>query len=111
MKIDRMLLLLVVFVLLQAVVCVPQAGAQGLFGTISGTITDATGAVVPGATVTVTNVRTNVKVKFVTNASGNYSVSSLNPGIYRVEVSAKGFKNAVQDGIVLEVDGNPKVTM
>ena len=84
--------------------------AQGLFGTISGAVTDANGAIIPGATVTIVNVGTNVKATLNTNASGDYSVAGLNPGIYRVEASAKGFKNEVQNNIVLEVDGNPKVS-
>jgi len=82
--------------------------AQGLFGTISGAVTDATGAVIPNAAVTITNVDTNVATTITTNGSGDYSVSGLNPGIYRVEASAKGFKNEVQNSIVLEVDGNPR---
>jgi hypothetical protein len=81
-----------------------------MFGTISGAVTDATGAVIPSATVTIINVGTNVKATLTTNASGDYSVAGLNPGIYRVEASAKGFKNEVQNNIVLEVDGNPKVS-
>jgi hypothetical protein len=87
------------------------AGAQGLFGTISGSVSDPTGAIIPGATITVTNVATNVMTTLKSNASGDYSVSSLNPGIYRVEASAKGFKNAVQNDIVLNVDGNPRVNL
>jgi len=85
--------------------------AQGLFGTISGAVTDPTGAIIPGANVSVTNVATNVKVMLTTNNAGEYSVPSLNPGIYRVEASAKGFKNAVQNDIVLRVDANPKVSL
>ncbi|MGD0479698.1 MAG: TonB-dependent receptor [Terracidiphilus sp.] len=87
-----------------------NAAAQGLFGTIGGAVTDASGAVIPGATVKIINVSTNVETTITTNATGDYSASGLNPGIYRVEVSAKGFKNEVQNGIVLEVDGNPKAS-
>ena len=65
---------------------------------------------IPNAAVTITNVGTNVATTITTNGSGDYSVSGLNPGIYRVEASAKGFKNEVQNSIVLEVDGNPKAS-
>jgi outer membrane receptor protein involved in Fe transport len=85
--------------------------AQGLFGTISGAVTDPSGAIIPGATVNVINIGTNVRMTLTTNNAGEYSVPSLNPGIYRVEASAKGFKNAVQNDIVLRVDANPKVSL
>ena len=87
-----------------------QAAAQGLFGTISGTITDPTGALVPGAVIVVTNINTNVATRTVANGAGDYTVSNLNPGVYRVQASANGFKSAVRNNIVLEVDGNPKVS-
>jgi hypothetical protein len=89
----------------------PRIMAQGLFGTISGTITDPTGAVVPGATVTVTNINTNVKNVTIANDAGDYSVPNLNPGTYRVEASAKGFKTAQRKDIVLQMDANPKISL
>jgi len=88
-----------------------QLIAQGLFGTISGAVTDATGAIIPGATVKVININTNVTKTMVTNGAGEYSASSLNPGTYKVEASAKGFKGALRSGIVVEVDSNPKISI
>lgn len=85
--------------------------AQGLFGTISGVVTDPSGAVVPGATVKVTNVNTNVVTMLTTNNAGVYSATSLNPGVYNVEAEAKGFKTAVVNGISLEVSANAKVDL
>ena len=73
----------------------PQVAAQGLFGNISGIVTDSSGAVVPDATVKVTNLDTNVVATVKTNGAGVYSATSLNPGRYRVEGEAKGFKTAV----------------
>jgi hypothetical protein len=87
-----------------------NAAAQGLFGTISGAVTDATGAVIPGATVKIINVETSVTIALTTNGAGEYTASSLNPGTYRVEAGAKGFKSAVRTDIVLEVDANPKIS-
>jgi len=87
---------------------IPPARGQGLFGTISGEITDSSGAVIPGATVRVTNVGTNVVTTVVTNEAGVYSVPSLNPGTYDVEAAAKGFESAVVKKVVLEVNLNVK---
>ena len=91
--------------------CCAQAGAQGFFGTISGVVTDASGAVIPGATITVTNVDTNVVSSLKTNGAGVYNASSLNPGTYKVQAEAKGFKTAVADKILLEVNAHPKVDL
>lgn len=88
-----------------------QLDAQGLFGTIGGTITDTSGAVVPGATVVVTNISTNVKIVLTTNGAGNYTAPDLNPGTYTVEASAKGFKSVVQNDIALQVDSNLRVSL
>jgi Carboxypeptidase regulatory-like domain len=97
-----------VFVVLLATL---NVAAQGLFGTISGLVTDPSGAVVAGATVKVTNTATNVTVSSKTNGAGVYNATSLNPGTYRVEAEAKGFKTAVADGVLLEVNAHPKVDL
>ena len=80
------------------ILCCVAAG-QGLFGTISGTISDSTGAVVPNATVKVTNINTGVVRTYVTNAAGLYSATSLNPGVYEVRAETRGFKAAIARGI------------
>jgi hypothetical protein len=85
--------------------------AQGLFGTISGVITDSSGAVVPDATVKVTNVNTNIVVTLTTNSAGAYVATSLNPGRYNVEAEAKGFKTAIVNDIELEVGANVKINL
>lgn len=85
--------------------------AQGLFGTISGIITDPSGAVIPGATVKVTNTQTNVSVTLRTNSAGVYNASDLNPGTYRVQAEANGFEAGFIDNIILHVSENPKESM
>ncbi len=85
------------FVLSILVLYSPNILAQGLFGTISGVVSDSSGAVVPGATVRITNVNTNVAVTLTTNSAGVYVATSLNPGVYNV--------------ITLEVDANPKINL
>jgi hypothetical protein len=84
---------------------------QAVYGTISGTVTDSSGAVVPAAVVKVTNVNTGVTGTFTTNHVGIYSANNLIPGVYKVEAQAKGFKTAVADKILLEVNANPKVDL
>jgi hypothetical protein len=85
------------------------AAAQGVYGVVSGTVSDASGAVLPRATVKVTNVATNVTKTVTTNDAGVYSATSLIPGVYKVEASLSGFKTSVVDAITLEVNANPKV--
>jgi len=85
-----------------------EVRAQGLFGTISGIVTDSSGAAIPGATVKVTNVNTNVITTLSTNGAGVYSATSLNPGVYNVAAEAKGFKAAIAKNISLEVNASPK---
>jgi Carboxypeptidase regulatory-like domain len=91
--------------------CPQRLPAQGVFGSISGIVTDASGAVITGATVRVTNVDTNVTTTWRTNSAGVYNATSLNPGNYKVQAEAKGFKTAVAPNIALEVNANPKIDL
>jgi hypothetical protein len=84
------------------------AEAQAPSATISGTVTDATGAVVAGAKVDVKNVDTTVTLSVETNAQGRYTAPTLPIGNYEVQVSQSGFETAVRTGIVLSV-GNEAV--
>jgi len=77
--------------------------AQVVGGTISGTISDKSGALVPNATVSLTNLATGVTSTVTTNAQGLYSLPNLLPGNYQQTVSAAGFEKAVRKGIVLTV--------
>jgi len=87
---------------------VVTARAQTL-GTITGEVTDATAAVVPGATVTIRNVDTNATRTVVTNADGLYSVPLLQPGIYDVRVEKEGFRGAARSAIELQVQQTARV--
>lgn len=71
-------------------------------GGISGTVTDSTGAAIPGAKVTVTNAGTNQSVVLTTSDSGNYSFNSLEPVTYNVEVEATNFKTAIVSDIKVD---------
>lgn len=72
-------------------------------GSINGTISDPSGAVVPGATVTATNVATGAARTATTNSSGFFSFDALHPGKYSLAVEASGFKKSVAQDIVVEV--------
>ncbi len=73
-------------------ICALATFAQTNRGGITGTVVDATGAVVPGATVTITNLGTNQTVKLTTSASGLFTATSLEPVEYSIAVEAGGFK-------------------
>src|SRR6185369_99613 len=87
-----------------------SAAAQDFRGAVSGTITDATGGVLPGVTVTVANTATGVSQHVVTDAQGLYQVLYLNAGVYSVTAELSGFKkivrtaNDVRVGEVLRLD-------
>lgn len=72
-------------------------------GDIRGTVTDPAGAVVPGATVTVTNNDTGVSNDFVTNGVGIYDTNSILPGTYTITFSKAGFEKLVKTSIILQV--------
>src|SRR4030095_4960836 len=77
--------------------------SQGNTGSIRGTITDPSTAIVPGAKVTLTNVRTGVQIAAETDGLGNYLFDFLPAGSYRVEVELTGFKKVTRDNIPLDV--------
>src|ERR1700678_4555372 len=70
----------------------PASVAQVVSATLTGTVTDSSGAVVPGAVVTATETNTGVSRTTQTRAEGVYSLPFLNPGTYRVDVDKEGFK-------------------
>jgi hypothetical protein len=79
------------------------AGAQESRGTIAGNVTDPNGASLPGATVTIRNVDTNVASTATTNEEGSYSFPPLNPGKYTLTVNATGFANFTRENIEVRV--------
>jgi hypothetical protein len=70
---------------------------------VTGLVTDPHGRSVPGVTVLITNLNTNVASRTVTNDQGIYRVPSLQPGIYRITIDKDGFKSIVKSGIELHV--------
>jgi hypothetical protein len=79
----------------------PNLHAQTMAATIQGTVTDATGAVVPGATITATNQENGLQRSAGSSGAGIYAMPNLPPGRYRVQVSAPGFQTSVRENIEL----------
>ena len=79
------------------------AHAQKITGTITGSISDTSGAAVSGASVTVTNTATNKVYEVTTDAQGSYTVTELPDSTYRVDVKATGFENYITQGVVVHV--------
>jgi hypothetical protein len=82
--------------LLLLVLCTDWVGAQGIRATVTGRVTDASGAVVPNAKVTVTNSGTNEMRTVTTNDEGEYTIPQLPPGDYALTAEQAGFKKLVQ---------------
>jgi len=85
------------------------SSAQLTTTALFGTVTDATGAVVPNAQVTATNSETNLSRSTQTNQQGEYRIDFLPLGSYRVEIGSQGFKKFVQQGIVLQINQEARV--
>src|SRR3954447_21312009 len=80
------------------------AFGQAVYGSISGNVVDASGAAVPNAKVTITDIGKGVTYNAVTNESGNYSQGHLIAGTYEVRVEAPGFSAYLQKNVQVEVD-------
>src|SRR5262245_33511830 len=83
----------------------PAALSQGTVS-LSGTVTDSTGAVVPGVEITLTNLSTSATRSTTSNEVGGYAVPQLLPGTYKVEFKKDGFRTAVRDNVVLPIGTN-----
>ena len=83
-----------------------QATAQ-----VSGTVTDQSGARLPGAEVTATQTETGLVRSVISNETGSYALPSLPTGPYKLEVSLPGFRTFARTGIVLDVNANPVINV
>ena len=87
----------------------PVAHAQAVYGSIFGTVTDNTGAVIPNAAVTVTDTSKGTTSELQSNGSGEFTADHLIPDIYDVKVVAGGFKAFQQTGIQVFADTSTKI--
>src|ERR1700682_3750454 len=93
---------LVVFVL--AFAAAFPAAAQVLYGSLTGNVHDAAGAIIPGASVKLSNMGTAQEFTEQTNEAGSYTFSNLSPGTYELTVGARGFRSLTQRGIAISVN-------
>jgi Carboxypeptidase regulatory-like domain/TonB-dependent Receptor Plug Domain/TonB dependent receptor len=98
-------------VLMIAIFATALAVGQTSEGRILGTVSDPTGAVIPGAKISVTNIKTEMTRQLVTTSDGTYVAPNLEPGIYTVTAEAPGFKKAVSTQFVLEVSRDARIDM
>jgi len=98
-----------------AVVLVPAffvsrlAAQQAVSGTVLGTVTDATNAVVPGASVSLRNLDTNITTTTATNDSGNYVQTQVMPGRYEITIEKTGFNRSAQKNVNVDVAQSTRV--
>ena len=84
---------------------------QAVNGSLLGTITDATGAVVPGARVIATNTNTGIAHSTTAASSGNYSFPNLQPGTYNISVEQEGFKKEARSGVDVQVNSSVRIDL
>ena len=77
-------------------------------GRISGQVTDSSGAVIPGAKITIENLGTHVQRTMPTNNEGNYVAGDIEPGLYSLKVEAANFKTAIRESLQVEVGNDIK---
>jgi hypothetical protein len=90
-------------------VCSTVGWGQSDRGSITGTVTDSTGGIVPDAAVTATNTATNIVSRTTTNESGVYVIPALLPGMYKLRVEKNGFKAAEQAQVILAASSTVRV--
>jgi hypothetical protein len=89
--------------------CCCAVFAQQETATLTGEVRDEAGAVIAGASLTITNVATGISVKAETNDTGTYIMPSLKPGPYSITVEKPGFKKVVRSGLTLQVNQTARV--
>ena len=77
--------------------------------TMTGAVTDTSGATIPGAKITVTNADSGFVFNSVTTNEGTWYIPNLNPGVYQLKIEAQGFKSYLQNGIVLRTAEQPRI--
>src|SRR5579884_1101196 len=91
--------------------CSSHLWAQIDAGGITGVVTDTTGAVIPGATVTITNNATGIVTKEVTTSTGQYVFGSVPPGTYTLQVNMPGFGTYSASGITVHIQQTPTINI
>ena len=87
----------------------PQLKSQSTSGSVIGTVTDSSGAIVPGASVTLTNTGTNEKKSVKTDNAGNYQFANVLPAVYKIEIDKSGFKRFIRVPVEVQVGAAPRI--
>lgn len=106
----RMVLIRVICLLVLPLSMVP-IHAQSTLGSIFGTVTDSSGAIIPSASITVTNVEQGTTRTTKTTANGSYRVTELDPGTYRVSAEHRGFDKAVSERIPIGIEASVRADL
>src|SRR5947208_1949287 len=93
--------LVLTFGLFVALTLSTQAFGQSTYATVSGTVADASGAILPGVSVTAANNATGVVSSVISNEAGAYNITSLLPGTYTLSAELPGFQKATYTGVML----------
>ena len=101
----------VLLIVLSFALCGATAIAQTTYGAVRGLVKDPQGAVLVGATVTLTNEGTKIARKTISNTSGEYTFTSIEPGSYTVSVTMDGFKKVENQGIGVETGATDTVDL
>ncbi len=108
---NRQVVILALTVLLCGVLPCQRLAAQEIFASVTGTVSGSDGALLPGVTVTATNIDTNESTIAVTDSHGGYTVSKLLPGRYRVTAALSGFTTYVRQGLVLKTAETARINI
>src|SRR5262249_35908308 len=98
-----------VFALLTLLLCSALVAAQESRATISGAVTDPSGAAIPGAKITATEIRTGVKSSTVSDASGQYTLPFLPPGQYEIQVGEQGYRPFIRKALQVTSGDHPVI--
>lgn len=109
MSMKTKILSMLVFALSMLTWPVCSLEAQVLYATVVGSVTDGTGAVVPGATVTATETSTSTTLAAKTGSDGNYTISNAPAGTYTVKITKDGFKTFVANSVVLPINATTRL--
>ena len=101
----------IIVVVALALLCALPLLAQTNKGSISGTVFDTSGGVVPGAAVTITNLGTSHKIQLVTTDEGVFQVPNLDPVFYSVEVEMPGFRKAILERVKVDTANSTTVNV
>ena len=108
---DRLAAIVLDVVLLVSLATGAPLFAQVAGGTVQGVVSDPSGAAIPGAQVTVTEVATGVNRSAITSSVGFYAVPTLQPSVYSISVTATGFSREIQENVTLAVGANLTVNL